>query len=294
MTLWMVNPAGKAGRTAISRRIALLVREGKTQRQAAGEAYSEARAGRLGMPAKRTATKRRTTTKRAAPRKRRRTTTTKRRPTKRRTKRTTRRRTNPGGRKVATRKRRRTPTRRKTTRRRTTTTARKRRTYRRNPKPKVLRKLQDGLVGAVYAVGGKAAARIVASKVPMPGGMVIGGIDVGNILVQGGTAVALGLVADRVLPARHAEEVVIGALMGPVESAIRGANIPVVSAALSSYPQPLTPRSLRMVPVRTPRGRLGSYVQPRPAALAGYVQPPRAVPAMRALSGAGLYNAGYN
>lgn len=170
---------------------------------------------------------------------------------------------------------------------------RRRRGYQRNPP--MLKRLTDGAMGALYVTGGKAGARIVAdlvaARVPT---LVVGGIDVARVGVQAGTAVVLGLVADRVLPARAAEQVVIGALTAPIEGVIRGLNIPYVSAALSSYPMPIAPRRLSMVPVPSPRS-VRSY--PRPM-LNGYVPPPRSVAAMttRAMGryGAGAYDLGYN
>lgn len=191
-----------------------------------------------------------------------------------------------------TRRRKRNPPRKRTTRRRTTA---RRRTYRRNPprtrKPKLVKRLTDGLIDALYATGGKAAARVAADRIPTPEGMVVGGFDLGNIAVQLGVAAGIGFAADMFLPAKRAEIVVAGALMGPVESAIRSANIPYLSSALSSYPIP-APARLGMLPFPTPgrRKMLGSYPQPG-RSMGRY---PRAVGAANGgLAGAGMYGAGY-
>lgn len=207
--VWLVNPPRKKGRSMARKRKTSARKPPKGFRS--WSAYMKyVRSG---------GKKRRTATKRATPKKR---TTTRSRST--------------GAKKVAARK---------TTRRRTTTRRRRRKTpqrrsirftpvkgrvYRRNPPlNKALKTLTEGVQNAAFAVVGKAASRSVSSMIPF------GGSGAADIAKQAVVAVGLGMVADKFLPKRRAEFIVAGALMGPIESAIRAANIPVISGALGSY-----------------------------------------------------------
>lgn len=86
--------------------------------------------------------------------------------------------------------------------------------------------LIEGGKDAVIGVGAKAAVRIIRSKA---GFESAGAIGVG---VELAAAAAVGLLAGKFLGANAARAAVQGALMAPVEAFIKGANVPLVSAAL--------------------------------------------------------------
>lgn len=108
-------------------------------------------------------------------------------------------------------------------------TSRRRRTYRRNPKFKPVQTLTDGAVDALAAVLGKAAARAIPQQVGLPTSGTMG------LATQAGVAIVVSMVADRVW-GKKAAFVTAGALMAPIETAVRDMGVPVLSPALSSYP----------------------------------------------------------
>lgn len=128
------------------------------------------------------------------------------------------------------RKRRATARRRSSRRRRRSGTIRFRRVrgavYSRNPK--ILSMLTRGVMDAATVVGGKAVAGFIGSKIPqlVPG--TLGGV-VNKVL----SAVAVGFAASQFLSADRARLAVAGALAAPIESAIKAANVPLLSEGLS-------------------------------------------------------------
>lgn len=113
-----------------------------------------------------------------------------------------------------------------------------RRRYRRNPgggfkfsAGGMLARLKRGVIDALYVTLGEAGAGIVPGFFPsIPQTGVIG------FAVQGVTAIALGEVTRKVFKSGDAARfVVAGALAKPMKTLVRSANIPVLSAALSSY-----------------------------------------------------------
>ena len=135
-------------------------------------------------------------------------------------------------RKSTTRRRRVTARRRPTTRRRrrSSSTIRFRRVrgavYARNPG--IVNMLTRGVMDAAVVVGGKAVSGFVGSKIPqfVPGTM-------GAVLNRVIAAIVTGFAASKVLSADRARLAVAGALAAPIESAIKGANIPLISEGLS-------------------------------------------------------------
>lgn len=117
-------------------------------------------------------------------------------------------------------------------RRRATITARRRRRrggYRRNPGFSVrglVGQLKEGAQGAAGVLVGKAATNLVASRVPLPQDGIAG------LAVKAGIGLAIGYGASRVAGAKFGQYVLIGALLGPVETAVRMLNIPVLNQAL--------------------------------------------------------------
>lgn len=194
------NPKRKAGSRRKKRRTA-------AQRRATAKMLAANRAARRG---KKKATKRRktTTSTRSTPMARKR-------------------------RKSTTRRRRSTAVRRRSSvrrRRRAGSTIRLRRVrgavYARNPG--ILNMLTRGVMDAAVVVGGKAVSGFVGSKIPqfVPGTM-------GAVLNRVISAVIVGFAASKVLSADRARLAVAGALAAPIESAIKGANIPFISEGLS-------------------------------------------------------------
>jgi hypothetical protein len=110
-----------------------------------------------------------------------------------------------------------------------------------------------GVVDAGWIVGGKAGSRIISQQFARFGLALPGGTLTTDLI----SAVAVGFLADMVLPARVRPLVVAGALTAPIETFIAGAGIPGISPALSgmgAYP--------RMRVVRNGRSALGSYARP--------------------------------
>lgn len=140
---------------------------------------------------------------------------------------------------------------RATTRRRVPTRKAAPRARRRNPpRLNVVRRLRDGVTGAAGVLIGKAGARTV----PVLAGLPHGGNT--GLLIQAATAVALGLVADRVLGKRMGEFVLAGALTAPLETVVVTYNVPFLAPALSPT---------------AAAAELGAYVQGG-APLGSYVQ----------------------
>lgn len=116
-------------------------------------------------------------------------------------------------------------------RRRRTSGRKRRRSYRRNPpRLNIMKQLTEGAVGAFQVLSGKAVARIVPQTVGLPTDGAAG------LATQAGVAVVLGMLANRMLGREAGKMILVGALTAPVESFIVGANIPLLSPALSAYP----------------------------------------------------------
>ena len=202
MTLWLVNPGAKRKRRDARARFVKRKAATKTRRKA--KRAKGAPTGRKTMAARRNA-KGRFTKRRATATRRR----------KRRA---------PVARAAAPRRRR---------RRAAAPAKRARRRYRRNPPALkgMVRTLTDGVQNAAAAVVGKAAARAIPAQAGLPTSGPMG------IAVQLGAALAVGMVANKVAR-RHAPFVVAGALMAPIEDAIKSMGIPILSPALAGYYMP--------------------------------------------------------
>jgi hypothetical protein len=98
--------------------------------------------------------------------------------------------------------------------------------YARNPG--IVNMLTRGVMDAAVVVGGKAVSGFVGSKIPqfVPGTL---GAVVNRVI----SAVVVGFAASKVLSADRARLAVAGALAAPIESAIKAANIPLLSEGLS-------------------------------------------------------------
>ncbi len=142
---------------------------------------------------------------------------------------------NSGGTAVAKRKRK--STRKAVTRRRRRNPSvaakpvrRARSRYRRNPMGLSLNGVQNILMGGVkdaaLGVAGKSATRFVRSKLGYDGATTVGAA------VEVATATALGIAAAKMLGPQHARAIVQGAFMGPIETFIKAANVPFISATL--------------------------------------------------------------
>lgn len=151
-----------------------------------------------------------------------------------------------------------------TTRRRATTrrtTARKatarRRSYRSNP-PRarnIMGRIQGGLTDGLQVLLGEAAARMIPTLFRLP---TTGPVGIG---VQLASAVALGMVAERVVSKDAARMMVAGGVSAPLQSLVIQYNVPFLAPALqpgtvAGYPQ---------------GGRLLGYPR-QPSRLAGYPQ----------------------
>lgn len=103
--------------------------------------------------------------------------------------------------------------------------------YRRNPGgiSGIVSQLTTGLMNAAEVTVGRIAARIVPALFKLPQGGAIG------LAVQTGVGIAAGMAAEKVKRGSGAF-VLAGALSAPVESIIKGLNLPVVSAALGELP----------------------------------------------------------
>lgn len=82
-----------------------------------------------------------------------------------------------------------------------------------------------GAVDATEVVLGKAVARIIPSFANLPQAGAVG------LAVQVGSALLAGYLARRISP-NASKMVLAGGLAAPIESFIKGMNIPLVSAAL--------------------------------------------------------------
>lgn len=115
---------------------------------------------------------------------------------------------------------------------------------------KVTRDLTQGAMDAALILVGKAGARTLPSMLPnLPKEGNIG------LAMQALVAVAIGLLADQVLPAAQAKMVLAGGLTAPVETLVVSFNVPFLADALA--------------PV-TASEQLSAYY--------GYVQPPQIAP----------------
>ena len=122
---------------------------------------------------------------------------------------------------MAARKRRRAPRRR-------------RRTYRRNQPRQIrgiARQLTQGATDALQVLAGKAVARTLPQMLGM-------GIEnATGIAIQAAVAIGVGMVGRQFFGAAAGKMMLAGALTAPVETLIVAANIPILSPALSAYPQ---------------------------------------------------------
>lgn len=116
----------------------------------------------------------------------------------------------------------------------------------------IQKKLTDGAVDAVQIVLGKAAARAipVAFNLPRQGNT--------GLAVQIASAVAAGMVGEKVLGRAAARMILAGGLSAPIESFVAGAGIPYLSGALQ--PMGRYPTVGRYPPLgRYPQPELGRY-----------------------------------
>ncbi len=90
----------------------------------------------------------------------------------------------------------------------------------------VTRQLQQGMIDAVGVIGGKVGTRVLAELLPIPGK----GAPMMNFLVQAGSAIAVGTVAQMMVSPQVARMVVAGGLATPIESFLRG--MPVIGPML--------------------------------------------------------------
>lgn len=146
-----------------------------------------------------------------------------------------------------------TASRRRTSSRSTARRSTRRRT-RRNPD--LVQTTMKGAKGALFMLGGEAAAKAIPQQFNLPQAGTMG------LAVQTGVAVAVGLAADKFIGREAGARMLEGALSVPLRKVIVGANIPVLSQALSGY---VVPASGRTRPVRSiPGGRpVAGYVQAR-------------------------------
>lgn len=156
-------------------------------------------------------------------------------------------------------RRRSTTRKRSTTRRRSTARrapARRRRASTRRRNPDIVKTTMKGAKGALFVLGGEAAAKAIPQQFNLPTSGTTG------LAVQTGVAVAVGLAADRFIGREAGARMLEGALSVPLRAVIVGANIPVLSQALSGY---VVPRQVRAIPGgrQAGRNRVAGYVQPR-------------------------------
>jgi len=115
-------------------------------------------------------------------------------------------------------------------RRRAASPVRRRRSrkYRRNPRFTMRnagKMLQDGAMGAAWAIAGKVATRTIANFVPIPKTTMIM-----NFGVQAISAIGAGMLAAQFLPREAAKMILVGGFMAPVESLLK--TIPFVGPML--------------------------------------------------------------
>lgn len=147
-------------------------------------------------------------------------------------------------------KRRRSPRRR---------TYKRRRSARRNPPVRlrgIQKQLTDGVVGAFQVTAGKATSRVLTQQL----GIATEGAT--GIAVQAGVALLTGMVATRMFGATAGKMFLAGALTAPIESMVVAAGVPILSDALSAYPQ------LSSYPMSAYPGAIPSY--PGSTQLEGY------------------------
>jgi hypothetical protein len=82
------------------------------------------------------------------------------------------------------------------------------------------------MIDAVGVIGGKVGTRVLAELLPIPGK----GAPMMNFLVQAGSAIAVGTVAQMMVSPQVARMVVAGGLATPIESFLRG--MPVIGPML--------------------------------------------------------------
>lgn len=125
---------------------------------------------------------------------------------------------------MARKRRRRSSTRKSVRRRRNP--PRRRSRARLTPKA-IVSRVTDGIQDAAGILTGKAAARAIPELL---GFRQVGVAGMGMQLLSGLVA---AYVADMFLGAKFGRQVMAGALLAPIESAIIGANIPILSPALA-------------------------------------------------------------
>ncbi len=112
----------------------------------------------------------------------------------------------------------------------------KRRKYRRNPSIKRMGKgfigmLLQGSIDTVEVTLGKVVARTIPTMVNIPTSGPMG------LIVQTAVAVAVGFVGHQFVSKNAGKMMLAGALSAPVESIIKQANIPFISAGLGEEPE---------------------------------------------------------
>ncbi len=132
--------------------------------------------------------------------------------------------------------------------------SRRRRYYRRNPAMRGLPGvIMGGLTHGVAVLAGDGLSGSIAAQLvkPKPGTELTDAAQAMRAAVKAGAGVALGLVAEMVGLRQWAQSVTAGAFAGALRPFIVKANVPLLSAGLSDYPQ------------------IGAYVFEQPAALPG-------------------------
>lgn len=116
---------------------------------------------------------------------------------------------------------------------------RKRRHFRRNPigfggRGGIVGKVMDGLKGGVGVVLGKATARAIPTFIGQDRTKPIG------IVLQALAGIVLAPIVGRFGGGEIGRAFLWGAFAAPIEGFVVGANIPMLSPALSSYPEELS------------------------------------------------------
>lgn len=106
--------------------------------------------------------------------------------------------------------------------------ARRHRGFSRNPP--ILRQAIQGVQDSAFVLIGDAGADIVPNLLNLPKAGVVG------IAARSAAVIGLGFLAHRFLGADRARFVVAGGLASIGRGVIVGLNVPIISAALSSYP----------------------------------------------------------
>lgn len=135
----------------------------------------------------------------------------------------------------------------------------RRRRRRRNPQGfsinSILHRVQSGALDATCIVVGKAGTRYIAQQFSYPSGSMMDGI------IQGVSALGLGMLAERFIGSDRARFVLAGALSAPLETVIADANIPQISPLLGAVPS-----NTAAIYAAADRPRMGAWQQPRLAA----------------------------